>query len=299
MILLFLSFLITFSPVNDKESSVRKKRNKTAPPGTVWIRDSLYIDKTEVRNLDYREYLFWLKKHSDSDSTVYKNALPDTLVWRDKLAYNEPYVEIYFRHPAYGNYPVVGISYELAVNYCNWRSDRVNEWIYIIVNKIKYSPDMKFEAPVPQYVKYRLPNKEEWEFAARGGLKDADYPWGGYFIEDFKGKNQAGYYRIGEEQIFYNDSLQKFEIVNSSPDKPFRIEDTYDVPCSVASYPPNGYGIYDISGNVYEIIAEKGITKGGSYKYPGYHLRIAVDGKYTKPTNDIGFRCVCEKLIDY
>jgi formylglycine-generating enzyme required for sulfatase activity len=64
-------------------------------------------------------------------SEVVKNATPDSLVWRDELAYNEPFVEYYFRHPAYNNYPVVGVSWVQANDYCAWRSDRANEMIMV------------------------------------------------------------------------------------------------------------------------------------------------------------------------
>ncbi|MCF6241791.1 MAG: SUMF1/EgtB/PvdO family nonheme iron enzyme, partial [Bacteroidales bacterium] len=88
---------------------------------------SFYMDETEVRNVDYREYLNWIKRVFVSYPQVYLKALPDTLVWRKRLAYNEPYVEYYFRHPAYHNYPVVGVSWLQATDYCAWRTDRVNE----------------------------------------------------------------------------------------------------------------------------------------------------------------------------
>lgn len=298
MIYIIFSLLIAFTPVKDKDSSLHKKNNKNAPPGTVWIRDKFYMDKTEITNESYREYLYWLNKHHGSESEEYKIALPDTLVWRDSLAYNEPYVDVYFRHPAYAKYPVVGISYEQAVNYCEWRSDRVNEFIYIDKNKVKWTPDMKFESPVPNYVKYRLPTKEEWEYAARGGLKEADYPWGGYYLTNYKGEKMAAYNSVGDENIFYNDSL-KILLVTPDGLKPVNLNGYAETPVTVGSYPPNEYGIYEICGNVAEMIAERGITKGGSHVLPGYHLRITFDSKYTKPTNDIGFRCACEKLIDY
>ncbi|MDC3032112.1 SUMF1/EgtB/PvdO family nonheme iron enzyme, partial [Bacteroidota bacterium] len=93
---------------------------------------SFYLDETEVSNTDYLEYLYWLKRvYGQSYPEVYTKALPDTLVWRDKLGYNEPYVTQYLRHPAYRNYPVVGVSWSQANNYCNWRTDRVNERILI------------------------------------------------------------------------------------------------------------------------------------------------------------------------
>jgi formylglycine-generating enzyme len=93
---------------------------------------SFYIDESEVANVHYREYLFWLRRmYDESFPDVYKKALPDTLVWRSELAYNEPLVEYYFRHPAYNDYPVVGVNWKQAVDYCKWRSNRVNEMMLI------------------------------------------------------------------------------------------------------------------------------------------------------------------------
>ena len=93
--------------------------------------DSYYIDETEVTNQQYRDYIFWLSKVYTSFPNVLRNAVPDTLVWRLPLAYNEPYVEAYFRHPSYNNYPVVGVTWLQANDYCLWRTDRVNELMLI------------------------------------------------------------------------------------------------------------------------------------------------------------------------
>ena len=102
---------------------------------------SFYIDATEVRNIDYVEYLDWIKKYFVNENSpyftgtvrkeIYDKALPDTLVWRDKLGENETFINNYLRHPAYREYPVVGVSWEQANNYCKWRTDRVNERILI------------------------------------------------------------------------------------------------------------------------------------------------------------------------
>ena len=92
---------------------------------------SFYMDETEVRNVDYREYLYWLSRVFIEMPEVYNAALPDTLVWLDPLAYNEPMVEYYLRHPAYNEYPVVGVSNLQAQDYALWRTDRVNEGILI------------------------------------------------------------------------------------------------------------------------------------------------------------------------
>src|SRR4030095_1898053 len=93
---------------------------------------SFYIDRTEVANVHYREYLYWLNRVFDpANDPMYQSvldaALPDTLVWRSELAYNEPLVEYYLRHPSFNTYPVVGVSWKQAYDFCLWRSDRVNE----------------------------------------------------------------------------------------------------------------------------------------------------------------------------
>lgn len=92
---------------------------------------SFYMDETEVTNMMYLEYLDWLKKvfppTQENYRKIYNGALPDTLVWRNRLGYNETMVNNYLRHPAYGNYPVVGVSWIQAVEFSKWRTDRVNE----------------------------------------------------------------------------------------------------------------------------------------------------------------------------
>lgn len=94
---------------------------------------SFYMDETEVTNLMYLEYLDWLKQvfppSDDNYRKIYEGALPDTLVWRNRLGFNETMTENYLRHPAYANYPVVGVSWIQAVEFSNWRTDRVNELI--------------------------------------------------------------------------------------------------------------------------------------------------------------------------
>ncbi|WP_286854545.1 gliding motility lipoprotein GldJ [Xanthomarina sp.] len=92
---------------------------------------SFYMDETEVTNKMYMEYLDWLKRiyppSEENYRAIYIGALPDTLVWRNRLGYNEVMTENYLRHPGYGEYPVVGVSWIQAVEFANWRTDRVNE----------------------------------------------------------------------------------------------------------------------------------------------------------------------------
>ncbi|MDO7170805.1 gliding motility lipoprotein GldJ [Mariniflexile sp. AS56] len=93
---------------------------------------SFYMDETEVTNAMYMEYLDWTKRvyppTDENFRAIYHGALPDTLVWRNRLGFNEVMTENYLRHPGYGEYPVVGVSWIQAVEFANWRSDRVNEY---------------------------------------------------------------------------------------------------------------------------------------------------------------------------
>ena len=93
---------------------------------------SFYMDQTEVTNFHWLEYLYWTQRvYGGTYPMVYKNALPDTLCWRSPLGFNEKYVDYYFRHPAYRDYPVVGVSWLQVNDFCKWRTDRVNEYILI------------------------------------------------------------------------------------------------------------------------------------------------------------------------
>ncbi len=92
---------------------------------------SFYMDESEVTNVMYLEYLDWLKRvfppTQDNYKNIYEGACPDTLVWRNRLGYNETMTNNYLRHPAYAEYPVVGVNWIQAVEFCKWRTDRVNE----------------------------------------------------------------------------------------------------------------------------------------------------------------------------
>jgi len=107
---------------------------------------SFFMDEAEVTNLEYLFYLQYLEKvyppSDDSYRKIYHAALPDTLVWRDALGFNELLTETYLRHPSYSDYPVVGVSWNQASEYCKWRTDRVNEKILMDKGVLKSLFDM-------------------------------------------------------------------------------------------------------------------------------------------------------------
>lgn len=238
------------------------------PTGTVKIDNDLYIDETEITNFNWQEYVMWLANKHGKTAIEYKNALPDTMVWREKEYYNEPYTRYYYNHPAYNDYPVVGISYEQAVNYCKWRTDRVKESF-----KIKALTDKKNVYPIN--FEYRLPTKEEWEKAAKIGYSEKTKK---LLETKYKGQILANLKRNLENNVVVAGN-------NST---------NADITTPVKSYWANAAGCYNLIGNVAEMTNIKGIAKGGSWINNPSEIVIEKEITYTKPTAWLGFRCVVE-----
>ncbi|MFD1257398.1 SUMF1/EgtB/PvdO family nonheme iron enzyme [Mucilaginibacter terrae] len=108
---------------------------------------SFYMDETEVSNQDWLEYLHYLSIHYTGDRELYYNAMPDTLVWRRPLSYNEPYVDNYLRHPAFQDYPVVGVTWEQIQDYCTFRTNQSNENLLRESGKLAAWKDMNGATP--------------------------------------------------------------------------------------------------------------------------------------------------------
>ncbi len=212
---------------------------------------------------------------------------PDTMVWKIDYSYsqNDPMVKTYFNHPSYDKYPVVGVTWEQANAFCNWRS-----MIYQNVAAAR-------KIPVNSRSDYRLPTDQEFEYAARGGKTQTKYPWGGPYIMNVKGCLQANF-KVGRGN--YSDDGGMYTV-------------------DAKSYMPNDYGLYCMAGNVAEWTSTaynksatallldfnpnytntaKGakVVRGGSWKDIGFFLQnsVATYEYQDKPRSYIGFRCVSD-----
>lgn len=220
------------------------------------------------------------------------NVYPDTLCWIRDFAYaaNEPMIRNYFWHPAFDDYPVVGVTWKQAKAFCSWRTKIWN----------------MYKGDQPNTESFRLPTEFEWEYAARGGHDLAPYPWGGYYIRNAKGcllanfkpgrgnyPDDGGQYTVKADAYFPND----FGLYNMSGNVSEWTETAYDPYGYSAVHDMNPTITYDAKEDDPEAFKRK-VIRGGSWKDISYYLQCGTRHWEFQDTSKsyIGFRCALTYL---
>lgn len=259
-----------------------KSLGVVGPPGIMLIDNSgLGIDEAEVSNLEWKYYQEYSRLAEGINTQLYPlaTALPTS---------------DYFTNAFYHRYPVVGISYEQAEGFCRWRSSVITATF----NDKSGHPD----SLSTDYVRFtfRLPSEAEWEIAAIQSSKFLETnclqlpisinPAAADYLQQRSG-SEVAIEKIEDDIKVYNRSKPRRSWINYNQSEPYFLR--LQSPGYVWQGPPNDLAIYQILGNAAEMVAEKGITKGGSYLDPIEACTAKARGTYTGPAPHIGFRCVC------
>ncbi len=257
---------------------------------------SFYLDQTEITNFQWCEYMYWISRAYETYPVVGKNVLPDTNSWRSPLGFSEKYVEYYLRHPAYRDYPVVGVSWLQASDFCKWRTDRVNEYVLIREGILDYNIDQRDEATFNteaylngQYEEKVIENLQDLNPNNIQGKKlgtrivrqedgillpryrlptEAEWEFAAYGLignlgEGTENVNERriypwdGHWVRNDEQQFMGTIRANF--VRGRGDYmgvAGHLNDGADVTAAVESYWPNDYGLYHMAGNVSEWVLD-------------------------------------------
>lgn len=243
------------------------------------VGDKLYASATEVSNQEYELFLKDLLSQRQFDLLDKCKIHP--VDWRSLLpaglqALSDEALYSAAGHPDGPEMPVVNITYEAALIYCDWLTRAYNQ-----------STDRRKQF---KKVRFRLPTEAEWERAARGGREKTPYPWGGYYV-----KNSKGCY-LANVNPYLNVYDQEAKVFTTNQDAESPGEDSAYFPAKVDTYFPNDFHLYNMSGNIAEMVAEKDFTKGGSWLEPLYYAQIGSQHFQPTPSPAVGFRIFMEVI---
>lgn len=267
-----------------KELTKNYFRSKEEPKKPIiasimWFHKNYYMNMFEVSNISWMEFLFSANLLDSMDIRPEKYVPINYFI-------NE---ESYFLNPKYYLYPVVGITYEMAQKYCDWIS-------IVLTKSIRHHG-------TDNVIRCRLPTEEEWERAASGNFKVLNeygikplywkYKISGKTVS-FLSEYHSGYSKkeLKEKIHDFNKNYSLQLIYHLKIDRPQIM--TFDHPLSIYSFRPNVLGFFNIFGNVREMVAKKGVAKGGSFKTSVENSKYTSSTAYSKSEIDLGFRCLCE-----
>lgn len=259
-----LALLLAF-PINPGKSKLSYDLDAEA----VALQSGGWMSKTEVSNARYKEFLMGLIERGDAH--LVPQYAPDFSVWETPETFATPYKEYYFSHPAFMEYPVVGISYEAATEFCKWMTDK-------LAGKV----GRKKEKDVQKLYRFRLPTEAEWMDAASGNAPNGAWYAGCYTYP----RAHNGYFN-------FNHKLGKGDYAGYVGGHPKDYEG-YMITAPVKSFHSEKTGLYNPAGNVAEMVQEEGIAKGGSWMHEAAACRVESQLEYDKPTSWLGFRFVIE-----
>ncbi len=234
--------------------------------------EGFYMMAREVTNIAYREFLSFLEVNGKTAALEIAKVRSEG--WMLPNAEMEPIARNYFPHPAYEEYPVVNITYEAALLYCDFLKEALNQ-----------SSGMKEGYEV---VECRLPTRAEWMMAARGNHELTPYPWGGHYVRNAKGCLLANFNPIGTESITFDSKTNEYRVVESANGPSLARPALFTAP--VDAFHPNDFGLYNMSGNVAEMVQEEGLAVGGSWRSTGFDIRVDSKMTFDGFSPEIGFR---------